>query len=298
MTTLATPAEPAARHRAPRPPLRPGPAFVTWVLGCVVALSVWGLVYPVLIGTLQEQDAQQQLFARFRSQLSQATAPVGPTGYGKPVALLSVPGAGIRDAVVVEGTGGEDLQKGPGHLRSTVLPGQPGTSELLGRAVTFGAPFARLDELRAGDAISVTTGQGTFRYRVEGLRRPGDPQPVPPTGTQSRLTLASATGTGWRARVAPTTQVYVDALLQGKTAPASGAALPAVPASEQVMGRSTDALLLLVVWLQLLLLAVAGLVWLAWRWGRRRTWIVGVPVLLALAIGASTAAAGMLPNTF
>ncbi|MCU1624148.1 MAG: hypothetical protein JWL79_2993 [Frankiales bacterium] len=283
-------------RRSARPPLRPGRAFVTWVLGCVVALGLWGLVYPVLIGTLQEQDSQQQLFARFRSQLSQATAPIGPTAYGAPVALLSIPRAGLRDAVVVEGTGGAELEKGPGHLRSSVLPGQAGTAELLGRAVTFGGPFGRLDQLRAGDVIRLTTGQGTFTYRVETLRHPGDPLPVPPAPTQSRLVLATATGAGWRAHVAPTTQLYVDAALDGTAVPAANSPLIAAPSSEQVMGVATDSLLLLVVWLQLLLVTVGGAVWLSWRWGRRRTWLVAVPVLLALAIGASTAAAQMLPN--
>jgi len=281
-----------------RGPLRPGHAFVVWVLGCVAALGLWGLVYPVLIGALQEQDNQQQLFAKLRSELSQATAPIGPTDYGKPIALISAPDAGIRNSVVVEGTGGSELQQGPGHLRSTVLPGQAGTSEILGRAVTFGAPFARLDQLQPGDPVTVTTGQGTFTYRVEELRRPGQPQPVPPTDGGSRLVLATATGSGWRAHVAPTSQLYVDALLSGTSVPRPDVPLVTTPAEEQVMGVGTASLLLLVVWLQTLLLAVAGAVWLAHHWGRRRTWLVAVPTLLALAVGASTSAAQMLPNTF
>jgi sortase A len=277
--------------------MRPGPAFVAWVLGCVAALGLWALLYPVLIGALQEQDAQQQLFARFRSQLAQATAPLGPTGLGKPVALVSVPAAGVRNAVVVEGTSGVELEKGPGHLRSTVLPGQVGTAEVLGRAITFGAPFAHLGELRPGDPITVTTGQGSFTFRVEQLRGPGDPLPVPPTATQSRLVLATASGAGWRTHAAPTTQLYVDALLDGTVVPApTTGARGAVPASEQVMGVSTEPLMELVIWLLGLLVAAAGAVWLTTRWGRRRTWLVAVPVLLAVGIGASTAAGQLLPN--
>jgi hypothetical protein len=45
-----------------------------------------------------------------------------------------------------------------------------------------------------------------------------------------------------------------------------------------------------------LLAAAAGAVWLTTRWGRRRTWLVAVPVLLAVGIGASTAAGQLLPN--
>ena len=51
---------------------------------------------------------------------------------------------------------------GPGCRLDTVLPGQPGVSVLVGRRATFGAPFADLDQLRTGDLIVVTTGQGQF----------------------------------------------------------------------------------------------------------------------------------------
>jgi sortase A len=45
---------------------------------------------------------------------------------------------------VVEGTASSDLLDGPGHLRSTVLPGQVGTSVVMGRAKTYGAPFGAI----------------------------------------------------------------------------------------------------------------------------------------------------------
>jgi hypothetical protein len=120
---------------------------------------------------------------------------------------------------------------------------------------------------------------------------------VPPTATQSRLVLATASGAGWRTHAAPTSQLYVDALLDGTAvpAPATGAQ-GAAPASEQVMGVSTEPLMELVIWLLGLLVAAAGAVWLTTRWGRRRTWLVAVPVLLAVGIGASTAAGQLLPN--
>jgi hypothetical protein len=62
------------------------------------------------------------------------------------------------------------------------------------------------------------------------------------------------------------------------------------------MGVSTEPLMELVIWLLGLLAAAAGAVWLTTRWGRRRTWLVAVPVLLAVGIGASTAAGQLLPN--
>ncbi len=46
------------------------------------------------------------------------------------------------------------------------MPGQPGNSAIAGHRTTYGAPFFRLDELKAGDQILVTTRQGRFRYDV------------------------------------------------------------------------------------------------------------------------------------
>lgn len=298
MTTTLEPVQAAPPPSAPaRRPLPSSTALVVWVVGALSALALWGLVYPVLIGALQEQDSQQQLFATLRKQLAHATAPLGPTGYGKPVALLDVPDADIHGQVVVEGTGGQDLEKGPGHLRSTVLPGQAGTSVLLGRGLAFGGPFRHLPDLRPGDRVTVTTGQGAFTYVVERLRHPGDPLPGALAAGQSRLVLATSAGAGWRAGVAPTSVLYVDALLRKGAAPSSGdASRLAVPASERPMGVSTDALLGLVLWLQGLLLAVVGVCWLAARWGRLRSWAVGFPVLAAVAIAASGQAAQLLPN--
>ena len=283
-----------------RPPverltLTPQVALVRWVLTALAALAVWGVVYPLVIGAALEKDAQQRLFDELRQQLSQATAPLGATGFGKPVALLDGPGAALRSAVVVEGTGAQDLQDGPGHLRSTVLPGQVGTSVILGKAATFGAAFAHLPDLRKGDPLTVTTGQGVFTYRVERVRRPGDPVPAPLPAGASRLILGSAEGVGWRGGFAPTSVVYVDALLSGK-AVAAPAGRPAVGADELPNGTGTQPLLGLVFWLQGLVVAALGVVWLRSRWGGWQTAAVAVPLLSALAIGASTAAAGLLPN--
>ena len=62
------------------------------------------------------------------------------------MALLSIPRLRISQ-VVVEGTASGDTLAGPGHLRKTVIPGQVGTSVVMGRAVTYGAPFGDLDQL-------------------------------------------------------------------------------------------------------------------------------------------------------
>lgn len=284
------------RPQEPRPPLPPSTWWVVWLLTAVSGLALWGVVYPVLIGGLQESGTQQQLFAELRMQLSQATAPIGPANYGTPLAVLDSPQAGLRGAVIVEGTGGTDLEKGPGHRRDTVLPGQVGTTVLLGRAVTFGGPFRHLTDLRSGDPITLTTGQGVFTYLVAGIRRPGDPLPPPLADGKARLVLGTASGRGWLSSFAPTSVVYVDAVLSGAAQPAPGDRPSAVPTSERPMGVTTDPLLPLVFWLQGLLAAALATVWLRARWGRRQALLVSLPVLLAIGIGASARAAQLLPN--
>jgi sortase A len=78
--------------------------------------------------------------------------------------------------VFVEGVQLTDLAKGPGHYPGTPLPGQIGNAAIAGHRTTHGAPFFRINELRTGDRIKITTLAGVFIYRVT-----QDPFPVPPT---------------------------------------------------------------------------------------------------------------------
>ena len=92
------------------------------------------------------------------------TAPA-PLIEGRAAAVITIPKIGV-DEVVVEGVGVEDLKKGVGHYPDTKMPGEKGNAALAGHRTTYGAPFNRLDDLVAGDAINVTTRAGTFRYDV------------------------------------------------------------------------------------------------------------------------------------
>ncbi len=94
---------------------------------------------------------------------------------GRGFAVIRIPKLGV-ERVLVEGVDREDLRKGPGHVPSTVLPGQPGTFGVSGHRTTYGAPFYRLDELRKGDEILVMTRAAVFVYAVTGTKivRPTD----------------------------------------------------------------------------------------------------------------------------
>jgi sortase A len=73
------------------------------------------------------------------------------------------------DWFVGEGIEPWDLSRGPGHGPWSPLPGQPGNSVISGHRTTYGAPFNRLDELEAGDRITIETLIGIHTYEVVGI---------------------------------------------------------------------------------------------------------------------------------
>lgn len=268
------------------------------VLVSVVSLSL--VLELLVVSSLQQRASQQRAFDRFRNALAQGTAPVGPTdgnGHelrpGTPVAYLEIPSIGVRQ-VVGEGTSGGNLFGGPGHRRDTPLPGQVGVSIVLGRQASFGGPFARIDELRSGETIRVTTGQGRFAYKVTGQRRAGDPAPGAARPGSGRLLLLTAGGRPFM----PSGVLRVDAEMT----------VPAVPApprlvgssglrpSEQIMGADTGTLWALALWLQALTLTMLGAVCAWHRWGRAKAWVVFLPPLLLIGLSTAGEAARMLPN--
>jgi sortase A len=97
---------------------------------------------------------------------------------GKALAVLDIPKIQLDNKVVVEGVGREELRKGPGHVPSTVLPGQDGTFGVSGHRTTYGAPFYRLNELAKGDTITVVTQEAIYTYTVSrtAVVRPTDTQ--------------------------------------------------------------------------------------------------------------------------
>ena len=270
-----------------------------WILAVfLIGFALW----LAFVSRLHYDRAQHDAYATFRVSLSQATAPTGPTqpanpGHllapGTPVAVLSVPEIWLN-AVVFEGTGGQVLENGPGHLRDTPLPGQAGVSVIFGRQTAYGGPFSRLSALRVGEAFTVTTGQGVARYRVFDVRRPGDPVPSPLAAGQGRLILVTAEGPP----LAPSGVLRVDADLTSKASPAPPMVLSAADLAPGELALGTDSLawLPLVLWGQCLLFATGVLSWFRQRWGRWQTWIVAVPVLGFISLSIADQVTRLLPN--
>jgi sortase A len=252
-----------------------------------------------VVGAVRHSRAQATGYDELRADLANAVTPVGPMDgsgdlvpLGKPVALLDIPSLGLRE-VVREGTTSGVLMSGPGHRRDTALPGQDGVSILYGRASAYGGPFRRLHDLVPGAPIVVVTGQGKQTFTVVGQRRAGDPTPLVASG-QSLLTLTTADGPA----LAPTGLLRVDAKLDSPVQARPAAAfLPGrVPHPELAMEGDPSALLPLVLWTELLLLAAGGLAWARVRWGGWQTWVVGLPTLLFICIAVSDHVAALLPN--
>jgi sortase A len=78
------------------------------------------------------------------------------------VGQIEIPRIGLK-AMILEGASGRTLADAVGHIPGTALPGAKGNAALAGHRDTF---FRGLKDIRPGDAILVTTLEGSFEYRV------------------------------------------------------------------------------------------------------------------------------------
>ena len=298
--------EKAPKQARPTREIRPGDpeeivSLAASALTVIALVCLWMVVQVVLLGGASHDRSQELLYAKFRAELSQATAPTGaldfeekPVEPGSPVALLTIPALGLSQ-VVVDGTASGDLMAGPGHLRNTPLPGQAGTSVVFGRAATYGAPFRDLARLKVGEVIEVQNAEGKVSYKVTGLRRAGDPVPAAPTtATGGRLTLVTAEGSGPLKALKASSALYVDASTEAATPP--GVVASAVPDSEKAMGRDTAALPVLVILLGLLAFVAFAITVARRRFAAVLVWVVATPVVIALAWSVTDQVMRLLPN--
>ncbi len=272
------------------------PAAVRAASLALAALAAWFVLFAAFFSSLQEHGSQARLYAMYRSQLANETAPYqAPIPAGDPVALISIGRLGINHMVIVEGTTSRQLADGPGHEIDTPLPGQVGTSVVMGRRLTYGGPFSGIGALREGDQILVTTAQGVFHYRVEDVGHPATTRPSPVAPGAGRLTLITSSG-GWLGPLTPAGAVYVDAVLASGGAQPVPAPLPSLTSAARPMQGDRSALVPLIFWLEGLAAAAALVALGWWRWGRWQTWLVGLPVILATCWGVSDSLMQFLPN--
>jgi sortase A len=146
-------------------------------MGCfVLYFLVYQLVGTDLITNREQNDLRQKLAREWTapappSKKSGASAlPVPATpALGHALAVIQIPRIDLRK-VVVQGADPVELALGPGHIPSTVMPGQPGTFAVSGHRTTHGRPFYRLNELVKGDTITIVTRYAIYTYKVSRLQ--------------------------------------------------------------------------------------------------------------------------------
>ena len=171
---------PSRAHIASPPVIRRVVRGTGKTLISVGVLILLFVVYQLWGTGLSQSRAQKKLRSEFTRQLAAPATP-GPATQAdttsppptEPVQLVEGQAAGViaipkigLDQALIEGVGVDELKEAVGHYPDTKMPGQKGNAALAGHRTTYGAPFNRLDDLVAGDPITVTTRAGTFRYEV------------------------------------------------------------------------------------------------------------------------------------
>jgi sortase A len=271
-----------------------------------VAYQLWGTgIYEAraqdqlrsqLDRTLQSSGATTTTATTAPGPSTATTAPrtvaLNPTK-GDALALIDIPKIGINK-VVVEGVDVDDLRKAPGHYPSTSLPGQEGDTAIAGHRTTYGAPFGDLDQLAAGDEITVVTVQGKFHYRVTQQRvvDPSDVSVLDPTPDPAHPghNLATLTLTTCNPKYSAAQRLVVQAALE--LPPTQELPLPPSPTtpgqkSTVINGLSGEQSSRSPTILWGFIAAAIGLLW--WlgfhRYPRWTTWLVGsVPFLVTLFV--------------
>ena len=265
---------------------------VRWGSSALLVLVLGLFVFAKVFTPMAEDRSQALLEKEFTPALLNGVAPVGyPIETGTPVALIEIEDINLR-RVVVEGTRAEELAKGPGHLVGSAIPGQPGTSAILGRSSRYGSAFAHLDELKAGQEVTVTTAQGIHTYEVvdSTVRSANDSAAF--TGERNMLLLITGVG-----GASPDQRLVVRALLISPVFPA-GAAATEVQTTTAELGLegSTRSPMQLTIWLFLLLILLISLIPLTEKIGKRVTWLIATPLIAVVLFQVWQHASLMYPS--
>ena len=142
-------------------------------LALVFALGGVGLIAYPFATDLWAKRIQSGLTVEFASSTSTYVA--GNVKVGDPLTRMEIPALDV-DVIVVEGTTPAALHAGAGHYPETALPGEIGNVAIAGHRTTYGRPFNRMDQLKKGDKVILTTPVGRHTYEVT-----SDPYVVEPT---------------------------------------------------------------------------------------------------------------------
>jgi sortase A len=165
-----------------------------FLIGGATALVWWAMI--VADGVLAQRDAQHALEIAIAVDELTRSSPVmerpnvpsrrPPLDVGAAMAALSIPRVQLS-STVLHGADARTLQRGPGHLEHTAVPGDAGNIVIAGHRDSF---FRPLRHIRLADDIFLETRDGHFHYRVTSLRvvGPHEVSVIAPTSEET-LTL-------------------------------------------------------------------------------------------------------------
>jgi len=141
---------------------RAGSLFTVLLLLAGVGMFAFP-AFTDLYGNLQQRHVQDQ-----------STSPQFQTEYlehkikvGQGLTRLIIKNDRVNvNVLVVEGTSLAALQAGAGHYQTTPFPCEQGNVGIAGHRTTYGRPFNKIDQMRAGDTVDLVTPFARCVYQV------------------------------------------------------------------------------------------------------------------------------------
>jgi len=139
------------------------------------------LAYPTFTD-IYTANQQKKLATEFASPKFKTQFAAGRVASGQVLTRIEIDAIQVN-ALIVEGADEGALRAGSGHYPKTAYPCKPGNVAIAGHRTTFGKPFARLDELKVGDKITLSTPQTKCTYKVSIMdSERSKPRPSPESG--------------------------------------------------------------------------------------------------------------------
>jgi sortase A len=161
-------------------------ARIARAAAALILISAGGfLVYRGLSTYFEANASQSEAAAHWRApkpnrrSTASLTRPKAVIPEGQTFSHLEVPRLN-ESLYVVEGDNDSALEKGPGHVRGSAMPGENGNCVIAGHRDLH---FRFLKNIEPGDKVYLETEQGRFCYRVTGTKviSPNQIQVLQPT---------------------------------------------------------------------------------------------------------------------
>ena len=160
-----------------------------WVLLITASLSIGCYALVSTEAMLYQASEDRALTALLSSQRgSRRQKGEGLSAPHSSMGRLEIPRLGVS-TIVREGIDPQTLRLAVGHIPGTARPGESGNIGLAGHRDTF---FRRLQNIRVGDDLRLTTAEGSYVYRVSStsIVSPKDTSALDET-TRPSLTLVT-----------------------------------------------------------------------------------------------------------